>query len=176
MSNGEIEYRKGDMFSDQDMGLGNKMFAHACNCQGVWGSGLAQAFRINFPSAYKSYSQLYQMRAHGPVGGITNLVGKTLVVYDDEWEIDIACLHTSLYYGNLKSPPETILSNTESAIKHLFDDVLFPTPSIEIHSPMINAGLFNVPWELTARVIEGQLDRQNHMVNGKSIKWVVWKL
>jgi O-acetyl-ADP-ribose deacetylase (regulator of RNase III) len=42
-------YKPGSIF--QAKGI----LAHACNCQGTWGAGIALEFKTRFPIAFKAY-------------------------------------------------------------------------------------------------------------------------
>lgn len=155
-----IEYRKGNMFDNIPE---KSLLVHACNSQGVWGSGVAREFKEKYPRAYFDY-QGYCVKM-SELGMQASLSGSSLIVKDRSQLI--ACLFTSQYYGDKKSSPPTILANTAKAL-----DDLFERPQIEydeIHSPKINSGLFNVPWTDTEAVIASALE-------GLPIKWVVWEL
>ncbi|KAK2801276.1 ADP-ribose 1''-phosphate phosphatase [Onygenales sp. PD_10] len=43
---------QGDLFSDAPEGA---VLIHACNCQGSWGSGIAEVFKRRYPAAYLIY-------------------------------------------------------------------------------------------------------------------------
>ncbi|KAK2813822.1 hypothetical protein FQN50_000223 [Emmonsiellopsis sp. PD_5] len=43
---------EGDLFSDAPEGA---VLIHACNCQGSWGSGIAEVFKRRYPAAYLIY-------------------------------------------------------------------------------------------------------------------------
>lgn len=155
-----IEYRKGDMFAQDGEG---KIFLHACNSQGVWGSGIAKTFKEKFPQAYFFY-QGYCIKMT-ELGMQASLSGSCFIT-EHKGQM-IACLFTSQYYGDKKSPPATILANTAKALDDLFERSQIKYK--EIHSPKINSGLFNVPWTDTEGVIASALE-------GLPIKWVVWEL
>ena len=133
-----IEYRKGSVF---DAPTGS-LLVHACNCKGVWGSGVAKQFKKNFPNAFELYKD-----------DVTNndRIGKSLIVGDGAHYI--GCIMTSNGYGKHKDLPEDILKNTRHAIAELFCSSIVRGSCQEVHSPKINAGLFNVPWEETERLI-----------------------
>lgn len=155
-----IEYRKGNMFDNVPE---KTLLVHACNSQGVWGSGVAREFKEKYPRAYSDY-QGYCIKMT-ELGMQASLSGSCLIVEDHNQLI--ACLFTSQYYGDKKSPPPTILANTAKAL-----DDLFERPHIEydeIHSPKINSGLFNVLWEDTEKIIEREIADRN-------TKWIVWEL
>lgn len=124
------------------------LLVHACNCQGVWGRGIAKDFREKFPLAYEGYknscNELF-------------LLGRALVSIDRNYYI--GCLMTSWHY----SPPDAIpmiLQNTERALESLHRH---PT----VYSNKFNSGLFGVPWEETEKILKNYLDRN------RGISWTV---
>lgn len=155
-----IEYRKGDMFEQDREG---KIFVHACNCQGVWGSGIAKVFAEKYPQAYQRYRT--HCLEYVEKGKQTLLQGTTLLIKNELQYI--GCLFTSIYYGKFKSAAPIILENTRNAIEDFFSiDV---ARMMEIHSPKINSGLFGVPWEQTENII-------NDAIKGTDFRWIVWEL
>ena len=155
-----IKYRKGDLFENAPP---NAILTHAVNGVGKWGSGIAAEFARRYPNAYVLYTYTCERNlAEGKQAGYGFLI--------DADHTRIGCLVTSHLYGAKKDSPEKILEQTRIALKEFLQlrDIV---DSTEIHSPRINAGLFAVPWEDTAKVIEEEL-----RVCGKNIKWVVWEL
>jgi ADP-ribose 1''-phosphate phosphatase len=144
-------YENGDLFSS----VGGVIRAHACNSQGVWGRGIAVAFKSKYPEDYKEYAAFcssYNYKACGKSLITSNLVG---------------CMVTSEFYGQKTSNPDKIIENTAHAI----DDLILKAKKLgvhEIHSNMFNSGLFNVPWHMTEQVIVESLKKH------PDIKWVVW--
>lgn len=142
-----LQYRKGNLFDAPK----SEYLAHACNCQGIWGAGVAAQFARRFPDEYKQYQLFCDVAGD-------KLLGKSLVLGQ------VICLFTSDGYGAQKDSVKDILENTRLALEHL----ALTNPSMtHVNSPLINAGLFRVPWDKTAEVIEDS----NH-----GIYWTVWKL
>lgn len=125
-----MKYRTGDLF---DAPKGSYL-AHACNCTGRWGSGIALQFRQKFPKSYKQYHEFCKSRKVKP--------GEVLIC-DEENGYRVVCLFTSRGWGETVDKPRKIVDATKYAIGKL------PTDA-PIHMPKINSGLFNVPWEHTA--------------------------
>ena len=50
-----IIYKRGDPFAQSGE---DKILVHACNCKGVWGSGIAVEFAKRFPFAHADYVRL----------------------------------------------------------------------------------------------------------------------
>ncbi|OWB56159.1 hydrolase activity protein [[Candida] boidinii] len=166
-----IKYTSGDLFQvalkTTSIKEGPIIIGHACNCLGFWGSGIAPIFKRKFPSTYKIYKNHCAKYSKDP----SLLLGSSLVipisVKDPGFvktvgeRVLIVCLFTSVMGGE---DPEEIAENTEAA---LFDlKKRLETFEIEgdfteydsnnlatLNIPKINAGIFNVPWELTEKSI-----------------------
>lgn len=142
----EIIHRNGDLFNAPP----EAMLAHACNCKGLWRSGIAAQFKVRFPDDHIEYERLCYLHGSSLRGQAVLLAGR------------VVALFTSVGYGQYVDPPASILEATRSAIRSL--DSQLPR-QVEVHSPRINAGLFKVPWEQTEAVIKG-IDSTR--------TWVVW--
>ncbi len=136
-----IIYKKGSIFSAAGQEK-QVILAHACNCKGRWGSGVAVGFRNNYQNAYNHYMD------HCAKYGVENL-GTTLLVRDKD-NVFVACLFTSDGYADTLDSEESILYNTELAIK----DLVLKSSNLEIHMVKINSGLFRVPWEKTEEILK----------------------
>jgi ADP-ribose 1''-phosphate phosphatase len=154
-----IQYKKGNLFDVKDP---KTVLVHACNCRGVWGSGIATDFKRIFPNAFKDYEGLCNRFKK-------KLLGRSFVfapIVNGQPQQMVGYLFTSYAYGPHKDPEAKILKNTEKAVDCLLEIVKEGT---EIHSPKINAGKFAVPWEKTAEIVERALVRY------PKIKWTVWE-
>lgn len=138
-----IIYKKGDLFKEAPS---NAMLLHACNCQGVWGSGIAKTMKEKFPEEFRLYQKyahdMYQLMAEGEVI-VSDAVGTALITNR------VVSLFTSINYGSKVSSPENILIHTKNAL----EDLVKKTPCLEFHLPKINSGLFKVPWEETEKIL-----------------------
>lgn len=131
-----IHYKKLNLFHAP---RGNYL-VHACNAQGVWGSGIAKRFRILYPKSYEYYHDHVKNRG----------VGNCLICPTEKYQT-VVCLITSNDYGNKVDNPASIVSATESALK----DFMFRRDKTkEIWSNKFNSGLFNVPWSKTQKLIK----------------------
>ena len=150
-----IQYIQGDFFSAT-----NCFLLHACNCQRNWGSGVAAQFARLFPGAYRQH-QIISANKPGEIQFLPTPA-----------EVDgIICLFTSDGYGRYVDSPDTIVKNTEKSLKTLEDFfALRDIGTIKIASPKINAGLFNVPWEQTAGLIE------DFLIRNPKVEWMVYSL
>lgn len=125
-----VLYKTGDLFTAK-----SGVLAHACNIHGIWGGGIALAFREKFPNAYRAYAQ--HCRDHTAA----QLLGTCYLIDADPYQI--ACLFT-----NDDSSVNEIVELTAQAVKDLKRQL--PNDTL-IQMPEINAGIFGVPWELTEK-------------------------
>lgn len=154
-----IEYRKGDLFDSEEPAV----LVHACNCMGVWGSGIAAQFYEYFHEAYEGY------RDYCIYSNPDEIVGTCWVSEDMTYRLPVACLFTSKGYGRNRDSKDKILHATSLSLQDFFKDYQGVIEKYKvIHSPKINAGLFGVPWEETEAVIKRLLP--------KGVKWVVFEL
>lgn len=167
---------QGDLFADIPA---NCLLIHACNTRGTWGAGIAAEFKRRYPRAFGFYRS-YCVRAEK---ASIDLVGTALVIPaldgedEDEGEGDdggggggggamattkacIACLFTSRKAGRARDGPNAIVANTEAAFADLMERLGRGYGEgggmvlAEMRTCKLNAGLFNVPWERTRRVVE----------------------
>lgn len=117
---------------------------HACNCQGMWGSGIAKEFANRFPGAYRQYRDACFTDKQF-------LLGSALLLDDMCSDHLIGCLFTSNGYGPNVDSKESILENTKLAIEDL---IFLNEYNLPMHMCKINSGLFKVPWEETEKVLK----------------------
>lgn len=144
-----ITYVQGDLF-DAPSG---SVLGHACNCQGRWGSGVAAAFKKKFPDAfevYRDHCAQYTTEATKR----DNLLGTCLLIPTTGDNI-VACLFTSNSFGRSVDPPESIVEATERAVADMWRQLRDQNFNGQVHLPLINAGLFRVPWEDTEQALKG---------------------
>lgn len=73
----------------------NALLIHACNCKGVWGRGIAAAFKAKYPAAFK----IYKAHCNKPVN---QLIGKSLLIPPqpgDRHQHYVGCVFTSVGFG-----------------------------------------------------------------------------
>jgi ADP-ribose 1''-phosphate phosphatase len=128
---------KGDLFKAPK----GSIIVHACNTQGVWGSGIAKLFADRFPKAREIYSKY--CKDNGAAA-----LGRCLLIESGDYTV--GCLFTSAHYGRLKDSPQLILKHTRSAVRDLIAQAAV---SDNIAMCKINAGLFAVPWPDTQAVL-----------------------
>ncbi|KAJ5382226.1 hypothetical protein N7517_000137 [Penicillium concentricum] len=132
-----VQETPGDLFDAPN----GAALIHACNCQGVWGAGIARAFHGRYPGAYEIYrTHCLIYRDHPVTHVITDLHGEdpqpSLVVHRPlgtalmippqqsdfllhrrrHW---IICLFTSEHYGSRVDSEDMIVNNTFAALQHL---------------------------------------------------------
>lgn len=158
-----IQYKKMSLF-DAPKG---SVIIHACNSQGMWGSGIAKEFAHRYPESYKHYVQFcnnYNVLS----GSACGYSGMSIYPKDENhW---VGWIVTSHDYGNKKDNPELIKIHTTLALKNLldvFDNTHSKLEKINIYSNKFNSGLFNVPWE------ESELILKTVLKNYKRINWIV---
>eukprot|EP00897_Mesotaenium_endlicherianum_P005423 jgi/Mesen1/4909/ME000245S03964 len=128
------------------------ILVHACNCKGNWGAGIAKEFANRYSASYEEYKKVCSSKE-----GV-DLIGTYLNASG------IGCLFTSIGYGRKRDPPDEILEFTKLAVEAMLAEL---APTVTIHSPRINAGLFCVPWEETEEVIKACISVTGHT-------WIVW--
>lgn len=133
-----IIYHKGDLFNAPK----GSILAHACNCRGRWGSGIAAIFARQFQMPYRAYQADCQRFGDQLLGSSKIYTGR---------EYKIAALFTSRGFGSEVDSPEQILKATETAVWELKQQAA--ELGLEVHMPKINSGLFRVPWDMTAALI-----------------------
>lgn len=136
-----INYIKKDLFSAP----AGSIVAHATNCKGVWGNGIAKSFATKFPKAFKDYQ--FTCKNQG-----TSLAGTAQIIKTHKY--DIVCLYTSKKYGIWKDSKEEILEQTLASLVDLIKKTgKEKGKNFSVHMPKINSGLFAVPWKDTEAII-----------------------
>jgi ADP-ribose 1''-phosphate phosphatase len=129
------------------------IIVHACNSQGVWGSGIAKPFKENYPVSFEFYNDFCQK-------------------WNDRRGTACGMAVTSHNYGNLKDSVDLIKINTTLALTDLCKKIYLAhpkedNPSIEVYSNKFNSGLFGVPWEDSGLILNTVLK------DFKRINWIV---
>jgi ADP-ribose 1''-phosphate phosphatase len=160
-----IVYKKGSLF-DAPPG---SVLVHACNAQGVWGSGIAKQFVDHFPKSYEFYKDECKYIAKQEMG---RTFGNVIICPKENDRI-VAGLITSWNYGKNKDSKIKILENTRIALQSLLsgcNNKLYVYKDREIHSCKFNSGLFGVEWSETERVL---LEVMAEACYDK--EWTVWE-
>jgi ADP-ribose 1''-phosphate phosphatase len=106
-TNSGITLHEGDLFANAP---DCSVLVHACNTQGVWGSGIAAAFKQKYPAAYQIYHDTCVEKGD-------ELLGTCLLI--PAGERDIACLFTSKRFGKNTDAKAMILESTRTAVRDL---------------------------------------------------------
>ncbi|KAF2010205.1 hypothetical protein BU24DRAFT_428218 [Aaosphaeria arxii CBS 175.79] len=150
-----LDLHIGDMFAAPP----NTVLIHACNTQGSWGAGIAAAFRIKYPEAYKVYRS-HCLRSREPQRALTSTCllippCETRPGARKHW---IACLFTSARYGKAKDKPDVILQNTGPSMRDLLEQIKRQEAAGKVIAGLrmckINSAKFGVPWHRTVNVLE----------------------
>lgn len=145
-----LTYHSGDIFAAQD----HTVLIHACNAQGVWGSGIAVAFKKAYPNAFNTYRTHCLSKSNSIQTGTCLLIQPCEATGPTHW---IACLFTGAKYGFRKDGPEQILENTKLAVEDLLQNIKKAEQSREVESLRmckINSGRFGVEWKRTEAVLK----------------------
>lgn len=145
------------------------IIVHACNSQGVWGSGIAKPFKEKYAHSYLDYNRFcadFNM-SRGTACGRAGM--SSFHASEPHW---VGWIVTSHNYGELKDSPELIKINTTMALQELCKKAYLAhpkdsNPTIDIYSNKFNSGLFNVPWEQSQLILETVLK------DFQRINWVV---
>lgn len=164
-----IEYKKMSLFDAPKYSI----ITHACNAQGIWGSGIAKEFKHRYSYSYEEYKKHCESKdiktgSSGLAKSLSSLVNETHTI---SWII------TSENYGDKVDSECAILANTALAVKDLCENIINwhkistfnfkPDKKIDIYSNKFNSGLFKVPWKKTEIVLQEVLKHY------PSINWIV---
>lgn len=139
---------------------------HACNAQGVWGSGIAAIFKQLYPDAFAKYRNVCLQYLDKRI-----TVGRGFIFHGHKEPHNVGCLITSENYGAAKDPAELIKIQTTLAVLDIIDRAcslsIDPDVQLTLYSNKFNSGLFNVPWEATELILTTLLKRHDY------IDWIV---
>jgi len=142
---------------------------HACNSQGVWGSGIAKPFKEKYPFSFIDYNSfcINANKSRGSACGRASL--STFHTSEAHW---VGWIVTSHNYGELKDSPELIKIHTTMALMELCKKIYMAHPkdeheTINVYSNKFNSGLFNVPWQ------DSELILKTVLKDFKRINWIV---
>lgn len=145
------------------------IIVHACNSQGVWGSGIAKPFKEKYPHSFADYNA-FCLRAVQERGTATGRASLSSFHKDEpHW---VGWIVTSHDYGPKKDSVEQIKINTTLALDELCKKIYNAHPReeypvINVYSNKFNSGLFAVPWA------DSELILQTVLRDYKRINWVV---
>jgi len=143
-----IKYVKMSLFDAPN----GSVLVHACNAQGVWGSGIAKEFKSVFPKAFDEYNNYCNMNLP------YHSVGTTLITKPEN-SYRVGCLITSSDFGARLNAEQLILTHT----KHALDKLGEMCNDNTIYSNKFNSGFFKVPWEKTEKLINDFVKKYNRV-------------
>jgi ADP-ribose 1''-phosphate phosphatase len=129
---------------------------HACNSQGVWGSGIAKPFKEKYLQSFLDY-KMFCESANMQRGTAVGLAGlSSFPESEAHW---VGWIVTSHDYGPKKDGVEEIKINTTLALRDLLRKIYLAHPSdtypqIDVYSNKFNSGLFAVPWKDSELILE----------------------
>jgi ADP-ribose 1''-phosphate phosphatase len=142
-----IIYKKMSLFDAPE----GAMLIHGCNARGIWGAGIAAAFKSKYPRSFQDYADYCERclnvdKEYGSVG--------TACISGQENKRFVVSLITSFDFGHLKDSPAFIVAQTYLALsdffalgyKHKYKDK-------PIYCNKFNSGMFKVPWHETEKVL-----------------------
>jgi ADP-ribose 1''-phosphate phosphatase len=126
---------------------------HACNCAGSWGGGIATMFKDKYPQAFKLYNKHCKQNQPADLVGTALLIAPCETSGSPHW---IGCVFTSKKFGQAKDKPNQILKATESAMRHLLQQIASEGSEKigGIYMCRINSGKFGVPWKNSKAILE----------------------
>lgn len=162
----KLTYRRGNMFEHL---TGKELIVHACNGQGVWGSGFARQLADKYPEAYEEFRDYLELQLKKySASGFYKITSHEVDNINYQTQHIGNCV-TSLGYGDMRDLPPEILMNTRISVYSMLKD--YCSDEITVFSPRINSGLFKVDWDKTEKMIIEAID-----MSRKKVNWVVWDL
>lgn len=135
------------------------IIVQGCNAQGVMGSGLAAAIRAKWPGVFTAYRSAYDRRKAET--GQTLELGRVIwYTVSREPKLTIANAITQEFYGR---DPNVVYANYE-AIGKAFERIaeVAREHNLQVHYPLIGAGLANGDWNIISKIIEEKLEGIEH--------------
>lgn len=126
------------------------VIVHGCNCFCTMGAGIARVIQEEFPEAYAA--DLVTIK------GDRNKLGtySYATVKRDEHQITIINAYTQFHYSG-----DDILVDYQ-AVRKVFSQLKTDYPKSRIGYPKIGSGLAGGDWTRIARIIEEELEGENH--------------
>lgn len=160
-----VSYKKMSLF---DAAL-ESVIVHACNSQGVWGSGIAKTFKESYPHSFTDYTSFCNLanEERGTACGRASL--SSFHKSEPHW---VGWIVTSHDYGVNKDSVELIKVHTTLALHELCKKIYTAHPkethlSVDVYSNKFNSGLFSVPWK------DSELILKTVLKDFKRINWIV---
>lgn len=141
-----IEYHKGNLLEAPDVDV----IIHGCNCQGVWGAGIAKQIKQKWPYVFQSYIKYMTSVGRGmPPEALLGKVHYTEVMPDVTGKVVIS-LQTQVRYGR-----EQRHVNYAALGAALFEvKSYFGKDDGVIGMPKIGCGLAGGAWNIVSAIVE----------------------
>lgn len=146
-----MKHIKGDLI---EMALGGEfdIIIHGCNCQVAMYSGFAKQVREKLFEAVEADVETSTVSAESKLGGYSSAI-----INRDDFSFRVINAYTQLYPGTGKQVSYDALDSVFSKIKKDFGN-----QGLRIGYPMIGAGLAGGNWEIISKIIEVNLDGEDH--------------
>lgn len=120
---------------------------HGCNCEGAFGSGIAGQIREQFEEVYDAYASLGWPN-HNRLGDT-----QTIKVGPDKWICNAFTQKTFGGVPGVKYAYASAIEEALSAIAKYVGYIKTTGEEIEIHLPLIGAGLGGLDWETEVKPV-----------------------
>jgi len=131
------------------------VIVHGCNCFNTMGAGLAKSIKKTFPEAYEKDRNTEK-------GDIDKLGHFTSVIIDqDNLKNKIIVVNAYTQYRWKRQNKYEVLADYE-AIASVFKEIKTEYTGLRIGYPAIGAGLAGGNWNKIQKIIEHELENENH--------------
>lgn len=126
------------------------VIVHGCNCFNTMGSGIARQVALKLPEATKADNET--------IKGDRNKLGTILPVVIERENITFVIVnaYTQYNYGTDK------MNADYEAIKSCFKEIKKQFTGARIGYPLLGAGLAMGKWEIISKIIDKELDGEDH--------------
>lgn len=135
------------------------IIVHGCNAQGVMGSGVAAGVRAQYPGAYQVYRQAYEKARQEGLECLQ--LGRVVwFTVSKEPKLAVANAITQKFYG--RNPKVRYVDY--DAVDRAFERIgqVAREHQLEVHYPLIGAGLANGDWQVISKIINQRLEGVPH--------------
>jgi O-acetyl-ADP-ribose deacetylase (regulator of RNase III) len=126
------------------------VIVHGCNCYHTMGAGIAKSIKQRFPEAFAADLET-EMGSRAKLGSFSSAA-----VDCDGRELTIVNAYTQLDMGGGR------INVDYDAIRSVFRKIKSTFTGKRIGYPMIGAGLAGGDWNVISRIINEELDGENH--------------
>lgn len=145
-----MKHQVGDLLANVNRGI----IVHGCNAQGVMGGGFALQVKNRYPAAYEKYKQFVSVKG---IRDTKNYLGICVPVQVTPNLIIVNAI-TQNHYGTDKRYVDY------EAVAQCFESLNTWFPEMDIHYPMIGAGLAGGNWNIIRTIINETLVGREHFL------------